>query len=95
MDNSSGNPSKEFIEGFIVTLEAAGLIQASQKLDPVSASMGEQDFLLEELGVDSFTLIAISVKIEENYSLSISPEKLASTKSLMAIVRAVAAGVSK
>lgn len=95
MNAFSKNPTPEFIQRFLNTLENAGLFLISRKLDPEAASLGIQDLSLEELGVDSFTLIAISVKIEEDFPLSLSPEKLAKAKTVMGIIRMVAAGIPR
>jgi acyl carrier protein len=77
------------VREFFAALESAGVIQLSRHLDPASAASQKQDLSFEDLGVDSLTLLEISVKLEDAYGVSLSPRRIGSSKTVMGLFKLI------
>lgn len=79
----------EDVKKFLAALESAGVIQLSRHLDPASAASQKQDLSFEDLGVDSLTLLEISIKLEDAYGVSLSPRRIGSSKTVMELFKLI------
>lgn len=73
------------VREFFAVLESAGVTRLTSHLDPISAASRESDLSFEDLGVDSLTLLEMSVKLEEAFSVSLSPKRIGLTKTVMGL----------
>jgi acyl carrier protein len=72
-----------FGEGeFLKMLASAGVILSHPKLEPTLDSLPHESIKLEDLLIDSFTFIQIAIELEDQYDLSLSPDRLQATKTL-------------
>ena len=85
MSENSKDSTKEQLGRLVSILTSAGVMQLDGVLNLEEATGGLSDISFEELGVDSFTFIVIAVEIEDNYGVSMTPEKVDSLKTVMGL----------
>ena len=67
---------------FIALLVSAGVFFARAKISDGLETLPDESIKLEDLLIDSFTLIEIAILLENQYGVSLSPEKLQASKTL-------------
>jgi acyl carrier protein len=72
-----------FGEGeFLKMLSSAGVILSHPEIEPTLDFLPSKSIKLEDLLIDSFTFIQIAIQLEDQFDLSLSPDKLQATKTL-------------
>lgn len=74
---------------FFATLEQAGVMQLSNRLNPLSAFENGEDLTFDDLSADSFTFLELSIKLEEVYKVTLTPEEIQAQKTVMKLFRKV------
>lgn len=75
-DNSLGEAD------FLQLLVSAGVFFARANISDELETSPDESIKLEDLLIDSFTFIEIAILLEDQYGVSLSPEKLQASKTL-------------
>lgn len=67
---------------FIALLGSAGVVLSQSKASTGLETLPDESIKLEDLLIDSFTLIEIASLLEDQYGVSLSPENLQASKTL-------------
>ena len=70
-------------------LDEAGIFGIYDQFESGHRAGLDQTLTFDELGIDSLSFLVISVKIEERFSVSLSPEKIASMENIGDLLKAV------
>jgi acyl carrier protein len=76
------NPKSLGESDFLSFLASSGVILSHPKLSAPLNSLPADSIRLEDLLIDSFTLIEIAINLEEQYGVSISPDRLQAAQTL-------------
>ncbi len=67
---------------FIRLLASAGVMLSHPNISAQPAALPDENIKLEDLLIDSFTFIEIAIQLEDQYGVSLSPDKLQESKTL-------------
>jgi acyl carrier protein len=67
---------------FLQLLASAGVALSHPKISAGLDALPDENIKLEDLLIDSFTFIEIAIQLEDQYGVSLSPDKLQASKTL-------------